>query len=195
MKLGAFTLTELLVVVLILAVLASLVVAILPSAIREAKVGEVTANASQIIKATHLYAADFDDFPPYARSDPASDCGLSTSVTFDALLYPYTKSWAVFGHPLDSSPPAQHPDPSRTMKLSYNYDCTRIASRWPLSRPGPKGPTTLLYTQSLDPGRVNEDGGGPVICGKTDGSVGRTNWRACTTDLVEVYTDFGSNPQ
>jgi prepilin-type N-terminal cleavage/methylation domain-containing protein len=86
----AFTLVELLVVVAIIALLASFMLPALRAARERARVVVCQNNLMQLVRATHVYAKDYEDYlPPYNRAlviDNNYQGDTSTGV-----LYPYHK--------------------------------------------------------------------------------------------------------
>lgn len=132
-----FTLIEILVVVFILLLLTAILVPVYSNAKRSAKMTACGANESQILKATMLYAADYDDRLPYALS--AFEQYLCTSgneseqhrdlckrredgVVIENLLTQYTREVELFRCPEDNDL-----RPGETLRLltkrnsSYNF--------------------------------------------------------------------------
>ena len=107
---AAFTLTELLIVIAIIAVLAAILFPVFASAKREAKRTTALSNVEQIGKAVHLYLNDYDDTLPFRNPSLTSWPGFSEILTissdapdlgFSAVLGPYLRSTAVWYSPED----------------------------------------------------------------------------------------------
>lgn len=97
----AFTLTELLVAVAIVALLSVVLFPVLASAKAAANKVACVSNFHQVTLATSLYLADYEDrFPPVSH-DPASVHDASKDRTWVQLLLPYTNSFQVFQCPAD----------------------------------------------------------------------------------------------
>ncbi|MFQ3587861.1 MAG: prepilin-type N-terminal cleavage/methylation domain-containing protein [Fimbriimonadaceae bacterium] len=100
----AFTLTELLVVAAILAILAAVLSPVFRSARGVAERTHCAANFRSAMQATHLYLADYDDrfmpvsYHPGEPADPARD------RTWVQVLMPYVRSFGVFRCPSDTTP-------------------------------------------------------------------------------------------
>ena len=142
---AAFTLTELLVVIGILGILASLVL----SAVSRGKTRTYPlvcqANLNQLAVAMQTYRDDSEDVFPTAiwRPPPPLTGGALTNVSFDDLLYPYlgvpltdaekitnripvAKRLKVFTCPADKIPPA-FPTPN-TWRRTYSMTEARMAA-------------------------------------------------------------------
>jgi prepilin-type N-terminal cleavage/methylation domain-containing protein/prepilin-type processing-associated H-X9-DG protein len=109
MKARAFTLPELLTVIAILAVLASLILASLSSAKSQATSTACRNNLGQIAKAMAVYTADFGKYPGTRwtpQSWPPKPGGpYSWGQMWDRMLLPYTEGNAsIFRCPSDPSP-------------------------------------------------------------------------------------------
>ncbi len=103
-----FSLTELMVVISILAVLAAVLLPVFSAAKRSAKSVSASSKQVQIVKSLWLYAADDNDRLPTAASNvmsfdinngiaPGSPYDLFTSMQpITTPLYPYTKSREIF---------------------------------------------------------------------------------------------------
>jgi len=86
-----FTLVELLMVILILGILASILVPRFTSALDEAKTAKCDANWANLVRALELYAVDNDgDYP-------ANQAAFDTSILNSTTYFPYgppTCPWA-----------------------------------------------------------------------------------------------------
>ncbi|HMS55556.1 MAG TPA: prepilin-type N-terminal cleavage/methylation domain-containing protein [Fimbriimonadaceae bacterium] len=99
-----FTLIELLVVIAIIAILAAILFPVFAQAKTAAKKAVTTSNVKQIVLASQMYQADNDDyFAPKLRFGygPPSGGDATHAMSFEKIIQPYTKSWAVFMFPLD----------------------------------------------------------------------------------------------
>ena len=97
---GSFTLTELLVVISIIATLAALLMPSLSSARSTGRSVQCKNNQRQLGIAMRLYTADNDDVLPYAWTSTSSctgsvDCPYG-GTTFAALIYPYVNNINVY---------------------------------------------------------------------------------------------------
>ena len=111
-KRGAFTLPELMVVISIIAVLASLLFPVVVGAKARAKSTACTSNLSQIYRASLLYMADWNDTFPAGKDclDVFAPVGYSPSglerlkqtPLLKDLLHPYLRSFLPFRCPSDS---------------------------------------------------------------------------------------------
>ena len=88
---GAFTLTELLVVIVIIGILAGLVLSVVARGKTRTYPLVCMANLQQFAVALQTYRDDFDDVFPTAiwRPLPLPTGGVQTNISFDDLLYPY----------------------------------------------------------------------------------------------------------
>ena len=100
----AFTLIELLVVIAIIAILAAMLFPVFASAKKAAKKTVGISNLKQIIMASMLYMADYDDYTiPLFVFDPGSQ-NYPTSFGFHyypLLILPYTKNEQIYLDPED----------------------------------------------------------------------------------------------
>lgn len=100
-----FTLIELLVVIAIIAILAAILFPVFAQAKVAAKKVVTASNIKQILLSSKMYMADSDDyFAPKLRIGfgPPNGGDPSNAMSFEKILYPYTKSWEMFTFPLDS---------------------------------------------------------------------------------------------
>ncbi|MBS1716722.1 MAG: type II secretion system protein [Armatimonadetes bacterium] len=102
-KRRAFTIIELLVVTIIIAILAAIMLPVFASVRGEAKKSVCISNHRQAQVAMMLYLSDYDDrFPP-----PDYDMNITNSRidrTWVQLVFPYLKSFRVFNDPADYGP-------------------------------------------------------------------------------------------
>jgi prepilin-type N-terminal cleavage/methylation domain-containing protein/prepilin-type processing-associated H-X9-DG protein len=133
----AFTLIELLVVIAIIAILAAILFPVFAQAKDAAKKTTSLSNLNQIGKASILYQSDNEDFMPlYVASycdsnriqnplDPNDKPGGSTGIgrrpMWQALLYPYTKSWDVYSSPADTAASTNPQVKFHNISYGYNY--------------------------------------------------------------------------
>ncbi len=97
-----FTLVELLVVIGIVAVLAAVILAVLPRAREMARQAACMSNSKQIVAAARMYADDYDRrlVPALIRGAPAPSRGYTWCV----LLQPYLSSEQILVCPNDPDP-------------------------------------------------------------------------------------------
>jgi len=135
----AFTLIELLVVIAIIAILAAILFPVFAQAKDAAKKTTSLSNLNQIGKASLLYQGDSDDFMPiYVSSycpqnriqnplDPNDRPGGPNSALqgrrgmWQALIFPYTKSWDVYSSPADASASTDMVVKFHNISYGYNY--------------------------------------------------------------------------
>ncbi|MDI6602916.1 MAG: type II secretion system protein [Patescibacteria group bacterium] len=82
--LTGFTLIELLVVIAMIGLLASIVLVSLKGAVEKAKVGKVTAEIGQIIRAMQAYREIYGELPP--RGDLCSACSNPCNETWKRVI-------------------------------------------------------------------------------------------------------------
>jgi len=99
----AFTLPELLVVLVILVVLASAMVPVFYSARSAAKVAACLSNFKQAHEATMLYLADYDDTYMPINHQPAGDFNSKNDRTWVQMILPYAPDFGIFRCPEDNS--------------------------------------------------------------------------------------------
>lgn len=95
----AFTLLELLVVIVIVAILAAFLFPVFTKARESARRTTCTSNLRQIGAAVQQYLQDYEECFPYS----GRDWPFMTVVDFPALIRPYVKSVDLFGCPSDAS--------------------------------------------------------------------------------------------
>jgi prepilin-type processing-associated H-X9-DG protein len=124
-QINAFTLIELLAVVLSIAILAALALPALGAAKGREQATGCLNNLRQLQLAYHLYAQDYNDsIPPNQRSDESVNnwaAGMMNGAVYGAsntdptnaaliegaLLYPYSRSLAIYKCPADTGPNPQ----------------------------------------------------------------------------------------
>ena len=104
MKRLAFTLTELLVVVAILAVLAAILFPVFTQVKAEARKAVCLSNFRQVATATFMYTTDYDDmFMPTRYQQPVG-ANARTDRTWVQLLMPYVQDFELFFCPENPAP-------------------------------------------------------------------------------------------
>lgn len=139
----AFTLIELLVAIAIVAILAALLLPVLASARRQGQINACASNEHQLGLSIGLYAADYDDFIPFASDpdnrhvvqvighsvygDPLDSLIRNMPYDVRATLKPYGAIQDVFRCPLDKNwlyyaEPGHQPTFYQECGSSYQYD-------------------------------------------------------------------------
>lgn len=99
-----FTLTELLVVMAIIAVLSAIAFPAMRLAIRRAESVNCIANMKNVLQATQLYATDYDDYLMLSRYGIESGASqTSDDSTWVQITLPYMRNFDVFRCPADKS--------------------------------------------------------------------------------------------
>lgn len=129
-----FTLTELLVVIGIIAILAAILFPVFAKAKAKAREIQCLSNLAQIGKSINLYMADYDDFFPagldpsdkYApeiwASQPEWQARIAAMPMMSDLLQPYIKSKDLFHCPSDDGTETldfQYPTPFKTFPSMF----------------------------------------------------------------------------
>lgn len=163
---------ELLVVILIIALLASILFPVLAQAKEAALANKVLSNMRQIGVAAQLYAADFDDqIVPYRVANPSGQRNLfrEDRITWPFLLYPYTKS---------GLPRAPKGLPGSGPNAYTGIDDPSFRDI----------PATGVFENPLWTWRKWHDGGARMDC---DGTITNPTWDQYTTPLHWAYAGFG----
>lgn len=159
-----FTLTELLVVVAIISIVAAILFPVLSAAQIQARKSVCLSNHRSAYQATYLYIGDYDDrFMPVSYVQDGANS--RNDRTWVQMLMPYTKSFPIFRCPGDHSNARQgdatfdedlvpgdttskYYQASKKSNLGYNYlylaPVNRAADQWFSS--------TRYYTDVEDPG-------------------------------------------
>jgi prepilin-type N-terminal cleavage/methylation domain-containing protein len=128
----AFTLIELLVVIAIIAILAAILFPVFAQAKVAAKGAASTSNAKQIVLASLMYAADYNDQPPVVGVTDAFDAPGWNIKPWSYNMLPYMKTANLFQDPLTT--PYKHNQAwSDNDGFSYN---TQYAYAWQIHSPG-----------------------------------------------------------
>ena len=107
----AFTLPELLVVLAIVSILASLLLPVFRYAKDSAQRVGCLSNFKQLHLATTLYVTDWDDRMMPVNHQPAAPANSANDRTWVQLTLPYAKSFAIYNCPSDNG---QHPSAETT---------------------------------------------------------------------------------
>lgn len=109
-----FTLIELLVVIAIIAILAAILFPVFAQAKQAAKKITTISNLKQILLASIMYQADYDDvYAPKVRVGfgPSQGGGDPTNaMSFDKLVFDYMKNAELFSSPVDPNPKYRTPN-------------------------------------------------------------------------------------
>src|SRR5947208_14895699 len=139
----AFTLFELLVVVVIIAILASIAYPVYIGILERAKVTKDMNNLRQIGIATQLYMNDNDGVLPG-----------STTVTWMSQLHPkYLSSWNIFQSPFDTRAPSEEGILTPVSPISYGINFNVYPNTIALSADKISKPTIfILFASAQAPG-------------------------------------------
>lgn len=130
---NAFTLIELLVVIAIIAILAAILFPVFAQAKLSAKKASSLSNLKQIVTASMIYEADYDDMLPLSLSGSWANLGNANpslrSHTWVTILQPYMKSMAMMVDPgvgdtnaeFGTGPFAWSYNQDRHAQYGYNY--------------------------------------------------------------------------
>ena len=99
----AFTLPELLVVLVILVILASALVPVFFTARNAAKAAACISNFRQAYFATNLYLTDYDDTYMPVNHQPGGDFNSKIDRTWVQMILPYAPDFGIFRCPADES--------------------------------------------------------------------------------------------
>ena len=117
----AFTLTELLVVIGILAVLAAILLPVFFSARAKARTAACAANLRQIGNGLQNYLQDYDGtYPPFSEAVFVGNVSRDNAVTWRDLLMPYTK-WFPHCPDRNNTRPPQYAQGPSASGYAYNY--------------------------------------------------------------------------
>lgn len=102
-RVRAFTLAELLIVLVIIAVIASAMFPVFFTARQAAKAAACSSNFRQVYAATNLYLNDYDDTYMPVNHNPAEEPNSSNDRTWVQLVLPYINSFSIFRCPEDDN--------------------------------------------------------------------------------------------
>ncbi len=136
----AFTLIELLLVIAIISILAAILFPVFAQAKIAAKKTHAIKNVKQIVTASMLYSADYDDYTIRANSFPGN--------RYPDRLERYLKNWQVLLSPIKTYDPQGFRDPSnafvydyaRRVWPEYGYNNRFLADDPPCPAPGSPAP-------------------------------------------------------
>ncbi|MBL8049020.1 MAG: prepilin-type N-terminal cleavage/methylation domain-containing protein [Chthonomonas sp.] len=127
MRERAFTLIELIVVIMVIAILSALLFPVFQRARAQGTHAVCATQLKQLGLATGLYASEYDDglMPAQYRSD--TDQTPVYDRRWPQLLLPYTRNFKMFRCPSDTF---KHPDTSLNDPSSLMRDADALAYRW-----------------------------------------------------------------
>ena len=118
----AFTLVELLVVIAVIAILASLLLPAVTNAVESGRMAKCTSNIRQMALALTMYADDQGYFPPPLY--PSSQPDPWPMVSWYAALSPYLSNWKASSSPgCDGRPRGRH-------YSKHRFDVAKWAVPW-----------------------------------------------------------------